>query len=321
MAENIIYDLQALKVFLTVSASGSMTEAARRLHLTQSAISQTVRQIEETLGAVLIDRSRRPLALTAAGIALQRRAQPLVADAEALAGIVRQAGSTKLPELRIGAIDSFATTVGPSLIRALLEQVDRLSVRSGLVHDQAEGLLTRNLDLIVSSDAMEDMDGLDRHSLVTEPFVLLLPSKLTSSVEKPDIKALAAGHPLIRFSARSLIGTQIERHLRRIGLKAPWLLEVDATDTLMAMVAAGLGWAIATPLCLLQVRSQLHGVRVLPFPDTGFTRQLYLLGRSGELGALPAHIAQLSRDILRNECAPALRKLVPRLDVELAIDR
>lgn len=310
------YDLQALRVFLAVAASGSMTAAARRMALTQSAVSQTMRQLEETFGAVLVDRARRPLTLTAAGVALQRHALPMVDEAELLRAAVRQAASAKLPELRVGIIDSFAATVGPALIRELLAEAVRLSFRSGLAYDQTEGLLGRNLDFIVTSDPMEDVDGLERHLILTEPYVLLLPRGTRARAGVADLHALAAAHSLVRFSARSQIGAQIERRLRRLGVQAPRTLEVDATDALVAMVAAGLGWAVATPLCLLQVRSRLTGIEIVPFPAAGeghFTRQLHLIARSGEYGALPARVAALSRDILRRDSLPAMARLLPGL--------
>ena len=296
-----------------------MTSAAKSLGLTQSAVSQSIRQLEDNLGTVLLNRAERPLKLTAAGMVLQRHAVPLVEDASALATVVRQAGASKVHELRIGIIDSFASTVGPSLIRSLLSQVERLSFRSGLAHDQAEGLLSRNLDLIISSDAMDDVDSLDRYPILTEPFVLLLPEKLAAANATPELKKLATEHSLIRCSARSQIGAQIERHLRRLGIKAPRLLEVDATDALLAMVGAGLGWAIATPLCLLQARSQMASIRVVPFPAPGFNRQLHLFARAGEYGELPQRVAQLACDILKRDCVPELRKLVPWLRGQLTI--
>lgn len=313
------YDLHTLEVFLAVGASGSMTAAARRLRLTQSAVSQAIRQLEDAMGAVLFDRSQRPLAPTAAGMLLQRQAAHVVEDARALATLVRHAGSRKVPELRIGVVDSFAAAVGPSLIRELLGTATRLAFRSGLAHDQAEGLLTRSLDLIITSDPMDEVDGLERRLLLTEPFLLLAPEALAAQAAGTDLRALAARHSLIRFSARSLIGAQIERHLRRLGVQAPRLLEVDATDTLAAMVQAGLGWAIATPLCLLQVRTRLAGVRLLPFPGAGFVRELHLIGRSGEYGDLPQRVAELARGILRAECVPEARRLAPWLKGQLSI--
>ena len=83
-------DLKALKVFLAVAELANMTAAARRLGLSQSAVSQAVRQLEESIGAVLVDRERRPLALTAAGAALRQRGRALVAEAESLYKTVRE---------------------------------------------------------------------------------------------------------------------------------------------------------------------------------------------------------------------------------------
>ena len=313
------YNLQSLKAFLAVGATGSMTAAAVRLGLTQSAVSQAIRQLEDALGTVIIDRSHRPLALTRAGQVLQRHAQPIVDDAEALTTIVRQAGSDKLPELKIGVVDSFAATAGPQLIRALLKTTSRMSFRSGLTHDQAEGLLNRSLDVIITSDAMDELDGLDRYPIFSEPYLLLLPESLRVDTDKIDLRQLAASYSLIRFSARSHVGAQIERHLRRLGVKAPHLLEVDASDALVAMVGAGLGWGIATPLCLLQVRSKLEGVMAVPFPGSAFVRQLHLITRSGEYGELPRKLADMACNVLHDHCMPELRKLIPWLRNQVAI--
>ena len=319
MTKMLEYNLQSLKAFLAVGATGSMTAAADRLGLTQSAISQAIRQLEDALGTVIVDRSHRPLALTPAGQVLQRHAQPIVDDAEALTTIVRQAGSTKLPELKIGVVDSFATTAGPQLIRALLKTTSRMSFRSGLAHDQAEGLLNRRLDVIITSDAMDELDGLERYPLLSEPYLLLLPETMKADAGELDLKRLAGSYSLIRFSARSHVGAQIERHLRRLGVKAPHLLEVDASDALVAMVGAGLGWGIATPLCLLQVRSRLEGVKAVPLPGPVFVRQLHLITRSGEYGELPRKLADMACNVLHDHCMPELRKLVPWIRNQIVI--
>jgi molybdate transport repressor ModE-like protein len=314
------FDLHALRVFLAVAETGSMTAAAISLGLTQSAVSQLVRQLEESMGAVLVDRSRRPVGLTATGRVMQRHARAVIHDAEALEVAVRHAGSAKIHELGIGVVDSFASTVGPTLIKTLLKTTaTHLSFRSGLAHDQAEGLLSRNLDFIITSDPLDDVDGLERYEILTEPFLLLLPEKTGAVNELNDLKKLAAAHALIRFSARSQIGAQIERHLRRLSVKATRLLEVDATDTLVAMVSANLGWAIATPLCLLQAGSRMKGVKTLPFPGAGFSRQLHLITRAGEYAELPQRIVSVSCEILRHECIPEARRLIPWLKNQIIV--
>jgi DNA-binding transcriptional LysR family regulator len=313
-------DLHALRVFLAVAESNNMTIAARKCGLTQSAVSQLVRQLEESLGTVLVDRSQRPIGITATGRVLHRHALTLIQDAEALEVAVRHANSEKVPELRIGVIDSFASTVGPSLIKALLKSsATQISFRSGLAHDQSEGLLNRSLDFIITSDALDDVDGLERRHIFSEPFLLLLPDKLESTVALSDLNALAAAHPLIRFSTRGQIGLQIERHLRRVGVRAPRLLEVDATDTLATMVSAGLGWAIATPLCLLQVKSSLLHIKTHPFPGPRFVRHLYLVNRIGEYGSLPERVTQDACDIVREECLPEIKRLIPWLKNQIVM--
>ena len=314
------FDLHELRVFLAVAEAGSMTAAAGSQGLTQSAVSQIIRQLEECMGAVLIDRSQRPVSITATGRVLQRHALAIISDAESLEVAVRHAGSSKVQELSLGVVDSFASTVGPSLIKSLLKTTaTHLSFRSGLAHDQAEGLLSRNLDFIITSDPLDDVDGLERYVILSEPFLLLMPKSLGATSEQLDLKFLAAAHPLIRFSARSQIGTQIERHLRRLGIKAARLLEVDATDTLVAMVSAGLGWAIATPLCLLQARGNLKDIRTLPFPAAGFNRQLHLIARAGEYGELPKRIVDLSCEIMHRECLPEIKRLAPWLKHEIVV--
>lgn len=314
-----LLDLRLLRTFMALSRDGSMTAAAHRLGLTQSAVSQSIRHLEEILGAVLLDRSSRPLALTAAGSLLHRHGSALIDDADALVAIVRQSSPHRMPELRMGVIDSFGVTVGPSLIKSLLASATRLTFRSGLAQDQSRALLARELDLIVTSDAMDDVDGLERQPLFSEPFLLLLPTELPARTAT-DLKQLANQYPLVRYSLHSLIGSQVERHLRRLGVRAPRTLEVDATDALTSMVEAGVGWAIATPLCLLQVRRHLSTIRAVPFPNTPFYRQLFLIWRTREHGGLPLLIAERARKIIADEVLPPLHSRFPWLQGQLRVE-
>jgi DNA-binding transcriptional LysR family regulator len=205
------------------------------------------------------------------------------------------------------------------VIKALLKTTSRLLFRSGLAHDQAEGLLNRSLDVIITGDAMDELDGLERYPILSEPYLLLLPSNMQLGASEIDLRQLATSYSLIRFSARSHVGAQIERHLRRLSVKAPHLLEVDASDALVSMVGAGLGWGIATPLCLLQVHSRLEGVKALPFPGPSFVRQLHLITRSGEYGELPGNVAEIACTVLRDHCVPEMRRLIPWLRNQVVV--
>src|SRR5687767_1833546 len=73
-------DLRALEVFVTVAETGNMTVAARKLGMTQPAVSQIFRRLEDDVRSPLLDRDLRPLRLTPAGVAVFTRAKQLLAD-------------------------------------------------------------------------------------------------------------------------------------------------------------------------------------------------------------------------------------------------
>ena len=311
-------DVHALGVFSAVLESGSMTAAARRLGLTQPAVSMSIRQLEREMDAVLLDRSLRPLRATRAGLIVKRHATRLLAQTESLFNEVALAADESLPSVRLGLVDSFAVTLGGPLIRDLQGMAEELSVWSGLTLDLGRGLRERELDLLITTEPMDEVAHLDRHVVLREPFVAVVPTSTASGDTVADLTALAAGSALVRYSARSTIGKTIERYLRRQRLESAHRLEFDASETVLAMVGAGLGWAITTPLCLLQGRADFDRVRPLALPGTGLTRELYLVSRHGELGDVVARMLPLIGDLfdttLRAAYAPRMGWLLDSMD-------
>jgi len=313
-----LVDLRLLRVFLAVNETGSMTGAAQQLGLTQSAVSQSLRRLEQEFKVSLFARDRRPLQLTAAGNMLRERAARLVDEANRLPSLLQEIGGTSLPVIRIGLVDSFAATVGPHLIRDLLQSTLNLSVYSGLSPTHGEALLRRAVDLVVTSDALDDVDGLERHLILQEPFVLVMPADMAKQAADLSLDRIAARYPLLRYSARSHLGAQVERHLRRVGVQAQKTVEIDTSDTLIAMVAAGCGWAITTPLCYMQGRA--HAARTVPtrLPGPGFNRSLVLIARAGEYAELPHKVTQQAHRILNETVIPEMRRMIPWIGPELA---
>jgi DNA-binding transcriptional LysR family regulator len=309
-------DLVSLKVFLNVGTTGNMTAAAQALGMTQSGVSQVIQQLESELRVILLDRTRRPLRLTAAGSILARRAERLVEEADHLPAAVREA--SLVPEIRVGLVDSFAGTVGPHLVRPFMDRVSAITIWAGLTPPLSQALLNRQVDVIVASEAMDDVDSVRRDALLRESFVLALP-KGHRLGRSETLEQLAERLPLIRYSARSAIGIQIDRHLRRLGVAAPRRVELDSSDTLFAMVAAGVGWAITTPLCILHGRPDATAVRIERLPGPGFTRNLTMIAREGEYEQLIDRLATTARTALRESCVPAMRNLVPWLGDDIVV--
>lgn len=268
-------DIRMLRIFAAVAGADSLSAAAEALGVTQSAVSQTISQIETTLGMRVLDRTRRPYRLTPAGVTLQRQSRQIVDDVDRLIAQVREADLMNRPAIRIGMIDSFAATTGPAIVKRLTQSASQVLVWSGLAYGHAQALLNRQVDIIVTTDALEDVDGLARRAILNEPFVLVAPTARADEFARMDLRQLAQAAPFIRFSRRSHFGAMIERHMRRANVTAPPFLEIDTSDVVMAMIAANLGWALTTPLCLLQGRSWLDKVAVLPLPGPGLARTLH----------------------------------------------
>ncbi|SDB73050.1 LysR family transcriptional regulator [Belnapia rosea] len=109
-------DLNALAVFATVAEERSFRAAADRLGVTRSAVSQSIRRLEETLGAAILHRTTRSVALTEAGERLRADIAPAIAEMRAAMEGVRSLGGPPRGQLRI-AVSSIAETFlsGPLL--------------------------------------------------------------------------------------------------------------------------------------------------------------------------------------------------------------
>ena len=321
MIDRPLIELWSLRIFLEVATAKSMTIAASRLGITQSAVSQAIRKLELDLDCKLVARGSRPVLLTAAGTLLERHAEPVLRNASSLPDLLRAAAQSPVQEVRLGFVDTFAATAGPGLIHAMTEAAGRVVVWSGLAPSLGAALVDRDVDLIVTSDPLYDIDGLDRVPLWKEPFVLLLPRKLDLDGARPSLAHLAATAPLIRYGARSHTGLQIERHLRRLGIAAERRIEVDGSDALLAMVSAGIGWAITTPLCILQGAAHLDGILPLALPAPSFNRTLSLVVRADTPAILVRQTEAAAIAVLTSVCLPRLRTLTPAFTGSIMIGR
>lgn len=312
-------NLRALEAFVAIVECGSITRAAERIGLTQPAVSIALRELEAALGTTLIDRDLRPLKLTRPGVILHRRATRLLADAEGLRTAVQVATADTLPSIRLGLVVS-VTATGAPLIKALQTMADELQVLSGLTPELGRALMAREVDLLITSDAMEDAPGLERRIVLHEPFILVLPRHAEQRLKSLSLAALVDAMPLVRYTSHSIIGNQIERHLRRSGLDVPRRLELDSSNSVLAMVSAGLGWAITTPLCLIQGNVDRATISILPLPGAGLSRTLFLLNRRGEMPDAAERIRELASGQLRTLLSAGCQRSMPWAFKQLAFE-
>ncbi len=311
------FDLHVLEAFLGVCEARSMALAAQKLAMTQPAISQAVADLESRIGVKLFDRSVRPLALTPAGELMRQRASALISEARQIATAIRHTARGRLALIRAGLVDSLSRALTGPIATFLVSHAEHVSVQSGLTAAHAGALLTRNLDLFIGVDDMSDVEGFDRHEIVTEPYILVLPpkQKIPRSVE--ELEVCAEKLPFIRYSARSKTGIDIERHLRRLHVDLPPGLEFDTPFGVSDMVARGKGFAITTPICLAEAALAGSDVRTAPLPGPQLKRTLTLVSRKQELGTLPRDLTKACKSSLEASTLAPLRTSMPWLDADL----
>ena len=295
--------LWGIEIFLAVAEEGAISAAARRLGVSPSAISQQLTGLETALGAVLLDRSARPMGLTPAGSMFRRHAQTMMnAEAEARADLA-VADLSGLTTLRLGMIEDFDAEVTPRLLSALASDLKgcRFLLETGASHRLLDQLEARALDVVVAADLGSEVsdDGWrEVHPLLCEPFVAVSPRGRRQE-----------GLPLIQYTARHLMGRQIASHLARLNLRLAHRFELDSYRAILAMVAGGEGWTILTPLALHHAASFLAEVDVTPLPFASFERTLSLSARAGVLRDMPGQIAGRLRRLMQAQIVgPALQE-------------
>ncbi|WP_322028400.1 LysR family transcriptional regulator [Paraburkholderia sp. J76] len=111
-------ELRHLKTFLAVARTLNFTRAAEQVHLAQSSVTEQIQALEADLGAALLDRSRRKLALTEAGKRLQDYAGDLLSLAEEARASVAQAAGVTAGALSVGALETLCVSRLPPLLAA-----------------------------------------------------------------------------------------------------------------------------------------------------------------------------------------------------------
>jgi DNA-binding transcriptional LysR family regulator len=155
-------DLHQLNAFLAIVSTGSLGRAAEALHVTQPALSRTVRRLEDQLGAPVFERHSKGMQLTAIGEALlphatllQRESEQTVEEINAMRGLSKGV-------IRVGAVGSVASLVLPMAVSAVLKKWPNLTVFviEGVWDRLADALMKREIDLAVgiAGAATDDID-------------------------------------------------------------------------------------------------------------------------------------------------------------------
>jgi len=261
-------ELRQLRYFATVAEELHFGRAARRLHMTQPPLSQTIMALEEMLGAPLFERNRRGVALTAAGEALLPEARRLLEQSAGLAELVRRAATGASGRLSLAFVSSADYSVLPPTLRAYRAEYPQVEItlKEATSDLQLDDLLEGRVDAGLLIPPLPDRarQELDYLPVLSEPLVLAAPAGLPAlaRARAADLRKLA-GIPLIIFPRHISPGLYdaILSVFREAGITAEVGQEAIQMQTIVSLVSAGMGIALV-PQSVSNLRRP--GVEYLP---------------------------------------------------------
>lgn len=263
-----LMDSRQLRFFSVLAEICHFGQAAEALHVSPSALSQAIRQLESDLGAVLVNRSTRHVSLTPAGVWLQREAEQILGRMTDVASGIRRfsEGSTGL--IRLGMTGTAAFSYLPRIARLLKQALPDVAVSVNadmLALQQCEALMAGTIDLGFLRPPPTIM-GVKTTPFVRERLFLAVPEghRLASEVEV-DVADLRDEAWVAYIAQGSFLNREASRLCHRAGFEPRREHVCNSISVLLSLVAAGLGVAVVPG----GVRSlHMDGVVLRELPET-----------------------------------------------------
>lgn len=293
-------ELRQLQNFIAVAEEQHFTRAARRMNVVQSALSTSIRLLEEELGADLFVRSTRQVRLTEAGRVLLDKARialDAVRDAREAVAAVQ---GLKLGTVNIGTVQSLPAFLDlPSLLSEFHGQYPGIEVRltQGGSTDLLDGIRNNRID-IAFLPMCEAPNGIATEMIACESLVLASSQTHPLAGQTGVPLESLAGEPFVDFARDWGTRRLVDRAFAEAGLERSIAFEVSDLDTLLQLVERGLGVALLPEPVAKTTRFAL-GVAELAEPEICWELVVAYSDRQGSDRA-----ARIMLDLIKTRSPP-----------------
>ncbi|RTH00462.1 LysR family transcriptional regulator [Thermus scotoductus] len=253
----------ALRVFVTVVEEGGVGRAALALGITQPAVSQYLRALEEQVGHPLFERQGRHLVLSRVGQALLPEARRVVQALEEFQRVSQAMGRLELGEVTLGAATTMATYVLPLFLKKFHEAHPgvRVHVESGSSERLAERLRLGELELAVL-EGVERWEGYERHLFYEDELVLIVPPEHPWAAREAVPPEWLREETLVVRKPGSMTWRALERAFEQAGLELNPIFYTDNNEVTKRLVLAGAGVGIVSRV-VVQPNLKVGNLRAL----------------------------------------------------------
>ncbi|MDU9004010.1 LysR family transcriptional regulator [Sedimentitalea todarodis] len=300
--------LRGLEVFEALAATGTVAQAAQRTGLSQPAVSQQMRNLENALGTDLVDHTRRPMQLTSAGRSFLARSEAALAQLRLAQSELTVMDLGHLDTLSVGLIDDFDNDLTPRLATILADSLAgcRFKLITAPSLELGAAVQEGRYHIAVTASAGSTLENVIEYPLVRDPFILVAPKHVIAKVSEIATQDL----PLLRYAGEQLIAQQIETHLTQRQLTFEHRFEIGSHLALMAMVARRIGWAITTPLGYMRAERFHDDIDAFALPFGSFARTISLFAGADWSDRVPREVADTVRRLVQTQMInPALARL------------
>ncbi len=242
-------EFHQLRYFVVTAEERSITAAAKRLHLSQPALSRQIRALEEELGVALFDRIKQRIHLTEAGSFFLERARRMLCDAETSVQRLRERFGEAKRTIRLGFLTIFLDDIVAPAVRAMRKESPRTEVALFELSPKAQldRLRDGELDLaLLGNLAEEDRSRYTVRSLMRNPMAVVLPGDHRLADRRQVALKELAGERFVSLS--DTIFPERRQFLRQIcrsqGFDPAIVEESDSIALLLAAVSSGQGVAL-----------------------------------------------------------------------------
>jgi DNA-binding transcriptional LysR family regulator len=241
-------DSRQLRAFCVLARTGSFTQTARELHLTQSGISHSILALERDVGCRLLDRLGKKVVLTQAGEQLLQHARRIIRDMEEARSALTQLGKWGRGRLRLGASTTACQYLIPPVLREFKESFadHEIVLQTGDTPELVGALVSHQIDLAVGLEVQREPQ-LDFHPLFEDELQFILSPQhgwaRAGRVEREQI----AREKHILYNKRSVTFRLIEDYFRREQMVLHSVIEVGSMEATKELVKLGLGVSVLAP--------------------------------------------------------------------------
>lgn len=242
-------NLHHLRLFHAVATEGTLTGAARRLNLSQSALSSQLKSLELALGHDLFERRGRGLVMTEAGRIALDHAEAIFRTAADLSATLRETTRGRRA-LRVGALATLSRNFQMQFLRPLIGRADvEVVLRSGSQSELLRGLEALATDVVLTNlePARDSSSPWLVHRLAEQPVSLIGSVDRVGKPHRPLVELLAEC-PLILPTPDTALRAAFDAMVSRLGLSPRIAAEADDMAMLRLLAREDAGLAVIPPI-------------------------------------------------------------------------